>query len=450
MDDIAAWFAEEMIRLEREMYVHTGIRAKRERTDGGGAKSLFRRRKGRDEVVVAWDRPDKATGIRWTLRTTDADGETKKFVEGIFPAKRFYLHGLVAMSSLSEAPPTRLIAPKGRVTLAIFGGTMVLVVFGLLRLIGISLPSAVLLSGADAPPLAQVLQTMQQVTSSLTFGDLPMLVAGTVVNMPAFGLGVLAAISFLLTIHALPLVGVGDDLITGRAIAMLAVTVFCALGSIVLTPFPWNLLTGVIAVILAIGVLAIFTIPAQLNRWGKFARRLETSDVADVENLVSGETDGKRATLGQSAVELAKLTAKLRKDTWKKLDKALTRPFQNAYFSACCLRIALGVEARAAEKERTPSVGWINARINAVVVGFKVREVLFGMLPLATVGAAIALAIAPTPWIAPTCLDQGGKTATVYVLPKRATPAYLDDATRTVVMLPSWNGVTLTAGACQP
>ena len=401
-------------------------------------------------IVLTWHRLGADGTIPWTLRTIDADGNTAEpLAEGAFPKDRLLFPGMSALSTLAEKPPVRTIAPKGKVAAAVFGGTMALVVFGLLRLVGISIPAAAWRGEADFPSLAHILQTVQQVTASLDLGDLPTILAGTVVNMPALGLGILAATSFLLSQQTLPQIGIGDDLVSGRALAMYTVTILCTVGSILLTPFPWNLATGALALFLLHAVLLISTIPWQLDRWITFARHLRIDPWADRPAIAADEHDGQRPTLGQGAEVLEHRAEKLRTRMWKKRDKAFTRRFQRTYLESRTIRITLGIEARASRRGRMANMRWIIARVRFDDLQFRLRHVVLRALPFATALAVVVLALAPTPWIAPTCLTEAGDSTTVYVLPTSTTPAYLDDATRTFTHT-TWDGAELTVGACVP
>lgn len=439
--------------LRRQAFIDHGIEAEPRQTADGGELVVRRGKKG-PGIVLTWRPPADDGTIPWTLRAlepigTAAELHAAPLSEGTFPAKRLLFPGMSALATLAERPPVRTIAPKGKAAAAIFGGTMALIVFGLLRLIGIAIPTAAWLGEAEFPSFARIMQTVQQVTASLDLGDLPTILAGTIVNMPALGLGVLAATSFLLSLQTLPPIGIGDDLVTGRALAMYTVTILCTAGSVLLTPFPWNLLTASLALFLVYAVLLISTIPWQLDRWITFARHLRLAPWADALSTVAEKHEGRSPTLRDGAMALEHEAMKLRRRVWKKREKAFTKNFQHSYSAARTIRITLGIETRATKAGRTANMRWVIVKNTADRLPFALRGAVLRALPFATVLAVIALALAPTPWIAPTCLTEAGDSRTVYVLPNSATPAYLDDANRTVTHT-TWEGAELTAGACTP
>lgn len=446
MNDVALRFSDDLELLQRHAFIDYGLVAQPQRTTG---ELEFQGQNNRDRIVLTWSTSRDGNVIRWSLHRPRAGGkQNESLSEGVFPQKSVFIPGMGALATITETPPVRTIAPTGKLAATVFGGTMALVVLSLMRLIGVSIPPQAWQDADLFPPLPEIVSTVQQVAGSLSFGDLPMILAGSVFGSPALGLGVLAVVSFLFTIHTLPQIGIGDDLVTGRAIAMYSVAVVCAMGCIAMSPFPWNLVVTAGAAYLVYAVLLVFTIPWQLSRWLRFARRLQLLRWSNATSIVADEHEGHRVTLGDGAEELERRAGKLRKRVWKKRDKAFTKPFQRAYFEARTLRIALGIESRAARRGQKPSISVIHFINRADDLLFGLRTSVLRALPFATVIGVFVLALSPTPWIPPTCITQGDTSTTAFLLPNGPAPAYLDDVTRTVELLPSWAAVDVAAGAC--
>lgn len=405
---------------------------------------------GDRQVVLRWTPRPGGENVDWEILFRD----TKEFEELVSlgtgdiltsdPSKRF----VRLLSLLVPQFPHRVLRPKGKLVATVFGWTLALATLSLLRLIGVAIPPSAWDDG-NLPPVSSVVDTVQQLTRTLTLSDLPMLVVGSFVNSPVIGLLIVAAAGFSFLMYSLPQIGTSRDLLGGRAIAVYMFAVVPAACAVAIAPWPTNLLIVALAIACATSQLVVGTIPWQLHRWMQLSRRVVATGLEDWPAVRTREP-APYETLGDGAALVHQRAVTIQKKIWKKRDKALTAVVQRAYQEGRQLRIDLAFDLRAAIRGRAaPSARILVAKI-ANTLPFWLRSTIFQAWQGLILLGLVVLMLTPEPWIAPSCISGPDGESTVYLLADSDQPTYLDGDRRSVIQASSWDGLELSAGACRP
>jgi hypothetical protein len=436
--------------VERQAYIQHGLKGTSRTSKKGRQRLVFKGDDG-ERVTLSWQVQPSVDAVRWSIRYREpgqSNMEPDDLVKGEFPTRDPAVRALTFISTLAPKPPSKVIAPKGRLVTIIYSGTMLLALFALGHIFAVSAPPG---DSADLlATMSSAFATMQQVMNSLSFADLPTVIVGTFMNQPGLGLAIIAAISFMFLLHTMPQIGLPNDVLRPRALVIMGITIFSAIAAIVLSPFPWNLVLLAPVAYYTFAFLSVQRVAQRLDNWLRFTREiLLAADADSPVQLAEQQPDGHQPTFREIAHHLEEQILRIRKRLWKQRDAFFDNKVNNAaYFEVRTLKMLLAYEIRSNRRGRAPNqktfrriYTWDDRHI-----GFR-NHVTYSWLPLGTVIAALLLMIAPTPWIAPSCMSHAGNDSTVYVLP--GNPAFLTDSTRKLTLLTSWDGYSIRPGSCQ-
>lgn len=444
---MAATVSDDFLRsidtLLARVYIEHGIRG----DVADDCRSIVFSSKRRNRTVaLSWDSYTRPGEISWHLDYSQ-DGTTSHGYDSVFPAEDPGSRTVGLISRLAQKSPSRTVDTKGKLAVIVFGWTMLVGTLALLKLLAVSTPGGAWT--ADDFPWAPLLSNAQQIANALTLGDLPLIIIGSFLNSPLPGLIVLFGIGMLFILHALPRITLSDDVLSWRAGAIYLFTMLAGFGTIALAPAPWNIVSWVVLIYFGFAVFKNYSVPWQLERWARFSRIVLISRFADRPSALAENPPDRVVTLGEVADELHTLALKLRKTALKKRDHALNSDSWNdGYFIARLTKIGLAADFRAAKRSRPANSRALGRRHVADVVWFRTQQwSLFRGIPLLTAVALAIVVLSPTPWIAPVCATSAGDARTVFVLPS-GNPTFVDDTTRDVTALTSWDGYTFTPGSC--
>ncbi|MGH1549266.1 hypothetical protein ACRAWB_08885 [Leifsonia poae] len=399
-----------------------------------------------DSLVLSWFEEQGANHVDWLLES-ERSGRVSHS-EGRYPRDKPTRLVIDFVTEAAPKPKAASIRPKGKLVSRVFGWTLLFAVFVSIRVIAISIPPSFWEPSRQNTRVndgGRMFETAQQLTNFILPTDLPRVVLGTLVNQPALGFTLIALTTLMFMQISMPWLSLSIDTVHWRGVGMLAVLGMGVCGAVTTAPFPWNIaLSGLFAAQLWTACYG-WTIDWQLRRWLVLSREAQFArNALSVASLEMGHY----ATLHDLAHHVNANATRAQRAIWKSRERALRKPkVEQAFFEARLAASLLRRELRAIRRATSTSAADFRRWARRDERMFRLRKWLDSVLPLLVVGAVLFIALAPTPWIGPTCLAQGKNEMTVFVI-SESPAAYLTDASRTLVTPGQWDGFSRKPGSC--